>query len=201
MQKKRKGQRQKEKREKREGRERMGVMFSKWWHSFFHFDEFKAIIVGLNNAGKTTTLYKLLLDEVVATTPTVGGNVEEVVYKNLRFLMWDIGGQESLRSSWHTYYINTHVIILVVDSTDRERMNITKEELVKMLDHEHLKNALLLVFANKQDLKGAMTVAEISTALGLHNHKDHANHIQACCALTGEGLFQGMDWIVEKLPK
>jgi len=179
----------------------MGVLFSKLWHKLFHFDEFKAIIVGLNNAGKTTTLYKLLLDEVVVTTPTIGGNVEEVVYKNVRFLMWDIGGQESLRASWHTYYINTHAVIMVVDSTDRERMAITKQELHKMLTHEHLKNAVVLVVANKQDLKGAMTEAEVSDALGLSSIKDHQYHIQACCALTGEGLYKGMDWLTDKVKK
>jgi len=179
----------------------MGVLFTKLWHKLFHYDEFKVIIVGFNNAGKTTTLYKLLLDEVVVTTPTIGTNVEEVIYKNLRFLMWDLGGQESLRSSWHTYYINTHAIIMVIDSTDRERMILSREELAKMLNHEHLRNSILLVFANKQDLKNAMTVAEISDILGLHNHKNHTYHIQACCALTGEGLYQGMDWIVQQVKK
>ena len=50
--------------------------------------------------------------------------------------MWDIGGQESLRSVWNTYYTSTEFLIVVVDSTDRERLSITKEELYRMLDHE-----------------------------------------------------------------
>lgn len=50
-----------------------------------------------------------LLNEVVATNPTIGSNVEEFVYKNIRFLMWDLGGQEVLRASWNTYYLNTQV--------------------------------------------------------------------------------------------
>jgi len=70
---------------------------------------------------------------------------------------------------------------------------------VKMLNHENLKNAILLVFANKQDVKGALTVAEVSDGLGLHTVKDHNYHIQGCCALTGEGLYQGMDWIVTQV--
>ncbi|XP_010186153.1 PREDICTED: ADP-ribosylation factor-like protein 5B, partial [Mesitornis unicolor] len=67
----------------------------------------KVIIVGLDNAGKTTILYQFLMNEVVHTSPTIGSNVEEIVVKNTHFLMWDIGGQESLRSSWNTYYSNT----------------------------------------------------------------------------------------------
>ncbi|RXM98640.1 MAM and LDL-receptor class A domain-containing protein 2 [Acipenser ruthenus] len=81
------------------------------------------------------------MNEVVHTSPTIGSNVEEIVVKNTHFLMWDIGGQESLRSSWNTYYSNTEFIILVVDSTDRERLSITKEELYRMLAHELLFSA------------------------------------------------------------
>nr|XP_045726669.1 ADP-ribosylation factor-like protein 5B [Mirounga angustirostris] len=102
----------------------------------FLFVEHKVIIVGLDNAGKTTILYQFLMNEVVHTSPTIGSNVEEIVVKNTHFLMWDIGGQESLRSSWNTYYSNTEFIILVVDSIDRERLAITKEELYRMLAHE-----------------------------------------------------------------
>jgi len=174
----------------------MGLLMS-IWQSLFRYDEFKIIIVGLNNAGKTTTLYKLLLNEVVATAPTIGSNVEEIVYKNIKFVMWDIGGQEAVRASWNTYYVNTHAVILVVDSTDRGHLSTVKEELAKMLCHENLKTARILVFANKQDLKGAMSAAEISEGLSLHEIKDHDWHIQSCCALTGEGLYQGMDWIAQ----
>ncbi|EGW14056.1 Voltage-dependent L-type calcium channel subunit beta-4 [Cricetulus griseus] len=150
-------------------------------------NEHKVIIVGLDNAGKTTILYQFSMNEVVHTSPTIGSNVEEIVVNNTRFLMWDIGGQESLRSSWNTYYTNTEFVIVVVDSTDRERISVTREELYKMLAHEDLRKAGLLIFANKQDVKECMTVAEISQFLKLTSIKDHQWHIQACCALTGEG--------------
>ncbi|KAM8967147.1 ADP-ribosylation factor-like protein 5B [Pelodytes ibericus] len=155
----------------------------------------KVIIVGLDNAGKTTILYQFLMNEVVHTSPTIGSNVEEIVIKNTHFLMWDIGGQESLRSSWNTYYSNTEFIILVVDSTDIERLSITKEELYRMLAHEDLRKAAVLIFANKQDMKGCMTAADISKYLTLSSIKDHPWHIQSCCALTGEGLCQGLEWM------
>lgn len=167
----------------------------------FTNEEHKVIIVGLDNAGKTTILYQFLMNEVVHTSPTIGSNVEEVVWKNIHFLMWDIGGQESLRSSWSAYFAHTQFVILVVDSTDRERLSITREELYGMLAHEDLKRASLLIYANKQDVKGSMTAAEISHNLNLTSIKDHVWHIQACCALSGQGLYQGLEWIVSNLKK
>lgn len=176
----------------------MGILFTKLWRLFNH-QEHKVIIVGLDNAGKTTILYQFSMNEVVHTSPTIGSNVEEIVVNNTHFLMWDIGGQESLRSSWNTYYTNTEFVIVVVDSTDRERISVTKEELYRMLAHEDLRKAGLLIFANKQDVKGCMSVAEISQSLQLTSVKDHQWHIQACCALTGEGLCQGLEWMMSRL--
>jgi hypothetical protein len=63
----------------------MGVLFSRLWFALFPAKEYKIVMVGLDNAGKTTTLYKLHLGDVVSTQPTVGSNVEEVVFKNIRF--------------------------------------------------------------------------------------------------------------------
>ncbi|KYQ89640.1 ARF-like protein [Tieghemostelium lacteum] len=176
-------------------------IFAKIWNRVFNNAEYKVIIVGLNAAGKTTTLYKLLLDEVVSTTPTVGSNLEEFVYRNIRLLMWDLGGQDLLRSTWNQYYINTQAVILVIDSTDRARVGLIKEELFKMLAHENLKKSIILLYANKQDLKDAMTPTELTNLLALHTIKDHDYHIQACCALTGQGLEQGLDWLVSHINK
>lgn len=176
----------------------MGILFAKLW-SLFTNEEHKIVIVGLDNAGKTTILYQFLMNEVVHTSPTIGSNVEEIVWKNIHFIMWDIGGQESLRAAWNTYYSNTKFVILVIDSTDRERLSITKEELYKMLAHDDLNKATVLIFANKQDLKGSMSSAEISKQLNLTSIKSHRWQIQACCALTGEGLYQGLEWISSHL--
>lgn len=76
--------------------------------------EHKIVIVGLDNAGKTTILYQFLMNEVVHTSPTIGSNVEEVVWKNIHFIMWDLGGQQSLRAAWSTYYSNTEVMKRIV---------------------------------------------------------------------------------------
>ncbi|XP_006068602.1 putative ADP-ribosylation factor-like protein 5C isoform X4 [Bubalus bubalis] len=172
----------------------MGQLMAKLM-SIFWEREHKVIIVGLDNAGKTTILYQFLTNEVVHTRPTIGSNVEEIVLQKTHFLMWDIGGQESLRSTWNTYYSNTEFIILVIDSTDRDRLLTTREELYKMLAHEALRDASILIFANKQDMKDSMTIMEISQFLTLSAIKDHPWHIQGCCALTGEGLPAGLQWM------
>ncbi|XP_076327976.1 ADP-ribosylation factor-like protein 5B [Tachypleus tridentatus] len=176
----------------------MGILLAKLW-SLFGNEEHKIVIVGLDNAGKTTILYQFLMKEVVHTSPTIGSNVEEVVWKNVHFIMWDLGGQESLRAAWNTYYSHAEFLILVVDSTDRERLSVSKEELWKMLNHEDLNKTSVLVYANKQDLKGCMTPAEISDQLKLTSLKKHRWRIQACCALSGEGLYQGLEWIYHQL--
>eukprot|EP00052_Salpingoeca_macrocollata_P011863 m.91616 g.91616 ORF g.91616 m.91616 type:complete len:181 (-) comp18231_c0_seq1:47-589(-) len=178
----------------------MGMLLTKLWALWGH-EEHKLIIVGLDNAGKTSILYQFLLNEVVVTSPTIGSNVEEVVFKNMHFLMWDIGGQESLRSSWASYYTGAKALIVVIDSSDRERLGVLKEELYKMLAHEDLRGAHLLVFANKQDVKGAMNASEITKQLNLSSIKDHSWHIQGCCALSGEGLYNGMEWVTQQVNK
>ncbi|KAJ8251277.1 hypothetical protein GJAV_G00219350 [Gymnothorax javanicus] len=172
----------------------MGLLLAKLMTIFGDKDH-KVIIVGLDNAGKTTILYQFLMKEAVHTSPTIGSNVEEITLRKTRFLVWDIGGQESLRASWASYFCKTEIVILVVDSTDRERLTLTKDELHRMLAHEELQNASVLILANKQDMKDSMTAAEISQYLTLSSITGHSWHVQPCCALTGEGLPASLDWM------
>jgi ADP-ribosylation factor-like protein 1 len=107
-----------------------------------------------------------------------------------------LGGQTSIRPYWRCYYPNTDAIIFVVDSADSERMPVAKGELAAMLEEEDLKDAILLVFANKQDQKGAMNAQQISDALGLPEIRNRQWSIQETSALKGKGLFEGFDWLV-----
>lgn len=159
--------------------------------------EIRILILGLDGAGKTTILYKLQLGEVVKTKPTIGFNVETLKYKNIAINMWDLGGQTSIRPYWRCYYADTAAVIFVVDSTDKDRMSVAKKELHTMLKEEELSDSALLVFANKQDQPGAMTAAEVSKALGLAEMKDRSWSIVASSAIKGEGLTEGLDWLVD----
>lgn len=78
--------------------------------------------------------------------------METVEYKNIQFTVWDVGGQDKIRPLWRHYFQNTQGIIFVVDSNDRDRIVEAREELQRMLNEDELRDALLLVFANKQDL-------------------------------------------------
>jgi ADP-ribosylation factor-like protein 1 len=131
--------------------------------------------------------------------PTIGFNVEMVQHKNLNFNVWDLGGQTNIRPYWRCYYANTHAIIYVVDSCDRERLSLSRKELAAMLEEEELKSAIVLIFANKQDVKGAMTAAEVSTGLGLVHLKDRTWHIEKSSAINGEGLKEGLEWLSQAI--
>merc|ERR1712040_22577 len=147
----------------------MGLTFSKVFGKLFGKKEMRILMVGLDAAGKTTILYKLKLGEIVTTIPTIGFNVETVEYKNISFTVWDVGGQDKIRPLWRHYFQNTQGLIFVVDSNDRERIGEAAEELNKMLREEELKDVVVLVFANKQDLPNAMSASEVTDKLGLHN--------------------------------
>ncbi|PWA03669.1 hypothetical protein BB558_000176 [Smittium angustum] len=172
----------------------VGQLFTKLFNGLWGDQEVRILILGLDGAGKTTILYRLQMGEVVSTIPTIGFNVETVTYKNIKFQVWDLGGQTSIRPYWRCYYANTDAIIYVVDSADRDRIGISRDELVAMLDEEELQNSILLVFANKQDMEGAMSAAEISDSLGLTRLKNRQWAIYRTSALKGEGLTEGLDW-------
>ncbi|KAJ1650130.1 Arf GTPase arl1, partial [Dispira simplex] len=155
--------------------------------------EVRILILGLDGAGKTTILYRLQLGEVVSTIPTIGFNVETVTYKNVKFQVWDLGGQTSIRPYWRCYYANTDAIIYVVDSADRDRIGTSRDELISMLEEEELRDAILLVFANKQDQPNAMSPAEVSESLGLSRLRDRQWAIYKTSAVKGEGLNEGLD--------
>ena len=89
----------------------------------------------------------------------------------------------------------------MVDSNDRERAQEAKDELNRMLNEDELREAVLLVFANKQDLPNAMNAAELTDKLGLHNIKNRSWYIQSTCATSGDGLYEGLDWLSNELKK
>ncbi|KAF2122715.1 ADP-ribosylation factor family-domain-containing protein [Lophiotrema nucula] len=192
----------------------MGASISKMMNKIFGSKEMRLLMLGLDAAGKTTILYKLKLDQDVTTIPTVGFNVETVTYKNTKFNVWDVGGQDKIRPLWRHYFsgmlgvhdsvlstgrqasARTQGLIFVIDSNDRDRIDEARTELARIIQDREMKDALLLVFANKQDLQGAMRPKEVSDRLQLEKiAKDHVWKVEPSCATTGEGIFEGLAWL------
>ncbi|RZF32923.1 hypothetical protein LSTR_LSTR014921, partial [Laodelphax striatellus] len=127
-------------------------------------------------------------------------NVESVDYKSVRFNIWDIGGQPKLRPLWKHYYLNTQAVVFVIDSSDKERLPEALSELSKLMSEKELKDAALLILANKQDIAGAESIESITQQLALYKLCcGHSWNIQASDALSGDGLHDGLEWLSRQL--
>ncbi|XP_053162303.1 ADP-ribosylation factor-like protein 3 isoform X1 [Hemicordylus capensis] len=161
--------------------------------------EVRILLLGLDNAGKTTLLKQLASEDITHITPTQGFNIKSVQSQGFKLNVWDIGGQRKIRPYWRNYFENTDILIYVIDSADRKRFEETGQELAELLDEEKLSGVPVLLFANKQDLLTAAPASEIAEGLNLHTIRDRIWQIQSCSALTGEGVQDGMNWVCKNV--
>jgi len=180
----------------------MGNFFTKLF-DFFEGKKGKTILMlGLDNAGKTTLLYQFKLGEIISTIPTIGFNVEEIQYKNINFTVFDIGGQDIIRPLWRHYFNNCDALIYLVDSADHNRQEEARDELYGIIsDVDFPRSAPVLIFANKQDLPEALNASKLAEKLMLKQLKERRWYIQPCIATAGDGLISGMEWLREQLSK
>jgi small GTP-binding protein len=178
----------------------MGSTLSSWFKSLFGTIEARVLMLGFDAAGKTTIIYKLINNEKLETIPTLGFNVETVNYKSVSFTIWDICGQEKTRPLWRHYFSDTQALIYVVDSNDKERIEENHDQLHKILKDENLEDCKVLVLANKQDLPNAKSVDEIIEILKLYEIKQKWA-IFGSIAITGEGIYEGLEWLSENIIK
>ncbi|XP_031549996.1 ADP-ribosylation factor-like protein 6 [Actinia tenebrosa] len=169
----------------------------------FKKKEINVLCVGLDNSGKTTVINKLKPDKAQAQdiVPTIGFTVEKFTSQSLNFTVFDMSGQGRYRNLWEHYYKNAQAIIFVVDSSDKLRIVVAKDELDILLQHPEIRNKKIpiLFFANKMDLRDSLSSIKCSNLLGLENIKDKPWHICASNALTGEGLNEGVEWITDQI--
>ncbi|KAL0993857.1 hypothetical protein UPYG_G00114790 [Umbra pygmaea] len=150
--------------------------------------ELRIVLLGLDNAGKTTLLKQLSSEDVNTITPTQGFNIKSLTSHGMKLNVWDIGGQRKIRPFWKKYLENTDLLIYVIDSADKKRFEETGLELSELIGEENLIGVPVLIFANKQDLATASPASEIAEGLNLHTYRDRAWQIQACSATSGEGV-------------
>lgn len=166
--------------------------------------EAQILFLGLDNAGKSTLLYKLKHKACVKTVPTIGFNVEMMEArknsKNIALTVWDVGGQGAMRQHWMSYHQDTAAIVFVVDSSDRQRVAEARRELELTLRSEPLRGRPLIVLANKQDVDNALTVTEIKDRFHLKKLcPDRDWFVQPCSASTGFGVEEAFTRVVSMI--
>lgn len=161
--------------------------------------EVRILMLGLDNAGKTTILKKFNGEDIDTISPTLGFNIKTLEHNGFKLNIWDVGGQKSLRSYWRNYFESTDGLIWVVDSSDSWRLEDCKKELKSLLQEERLAGATLLVFANKQDLPGALRADEIRNILELETIQTHHWQILGCSAVSGAKLLDGINWLTQDI--
>lgn len=175
--------------------------FAKWLG--ISKEEANILVIGLDNSGKTTILNQLKSEDYrsMDIVPTIGFNVEKLQTKHLTITAFDMSGQGRYRTLWEQYYRDCQGIIFVVDSSDKIRMVVARDELESMVKHTDLKNKRvpILFFANKMDLRDAVSSVKVSSLMGLEEIHDKPWHICASNGLTGEGLHEGIEWLTEQL--
>ena len=159
----------------------------------------RLLMVGLDNAGKTSVVKRLNGEDTSTVSPTLGFSIKSISYRKYRLNIWDVGGQKSLRAYWRNYYEKTDGLVWVVDSADKFRLQDCKEELHNLLKEERLAGAALLILANKQDIDGALREKEIVQCLELGKLKKRHWHLCGCSGMTGEGLLGGFDWLISDI--
>ena len=121
------------------------------------------LFLGLDGVGKTTILYRLHLDQVVAAIPTIGFNVEKVTINNEKvYDVWDVGSRDKARPLWRHYYPNTHAFVYVIDGTDKERVEEALDGLIDYcLNVDETRNTVVMILVNKADKEGALSCEDI----------------------------------------
>ncbi|OUM67383.1 hypothetical protein PIROE2DRAFT_5128 [Piromyces sp. E2] len=159
--------------------------------------EVRILFLGLDNAGKTSILKRLADEDISEIRPTQGFNIKTVQKDGFKMNVWDIGGQKAIRPYWRNYFESTDILVYVIDSADRIRIEETGIEFNTLLEENKLAGVPVLVFANKQDLSTALPASEIAFGLNLHAIRDRQWQIQACSAKNGDGIQEGMEWALK----
>eukprot|EP00968_Pinguiococcus_pyrenoidosus_P000261 scaffold13_cov241-Pinguiococcus_pyrenoidosus.AAC.34 len=171
------------------------------------------LMLGVDSAGKTTTLeaLKSLFNHTASIPPnlippTIGLNLAKLRLPHCQVTIWDVGGQQKMRSIWQKYYQRAHGLIFVIDAADRSRFEEVARILRNVLGHEDLRHLPVLLLANKQDMEGAeaaddlrreFLAADVEEA-GSGEFEERPLRGQDVCALNGDGLEEGVRWLINE---
>ena len=159
----------------------------------------KILVLGLDNAGKTTLLNYLTHEENKNTTPTKGVNAKSIQCGGIKLNVYDLGGQKAIREYWQYYYEKVDALIYVVDASDEGRIAECNESFQTLLKDEKLKSVPVLAYGNKADLENCLGPDEIIEKLEMNDITGRDWSLYACSALKGTGVKDGIKWLLEKL--
>ncbi|KAM4047240.1 ADP-ribosylation factor-like protein 13B isoform 2-T2 [Anomaloglossus baeobatrachus] len=168
------------------------------------------VMVGLDNAGKTATVKGIQGESPQDVAPTVGFSKADIRQGRFDITMFDLGGGKQIRGIWKNYYAESYGVVFVIDSSDVDRMEETKETVAEVLRHPRIAGKPVLVLANKQDQEGAMAEADIIEFLSLEklvNDNKCLCQIEPCSAVLGYGkkidshIRKGLNWLLEVIAK
>ncbi|KAK0252204.1 ADP-ribosylation factor protein 3 [Friedmanniomyces endolithicus] len=192
-------------------------------------EEYSILLLGLDNAGKTTLLEQIKAiyspdhHPKLQTVPTVGQNVSLINLPNCYLRIWDVGGQHSLRGLWQSYYSSAHAIVFVIDSTDigdadiqslvdgsgirdeEGRLGECKLVLEDVLQNQETEGVPVLVLANKQDREDCVEVVRIKEGLvrkvfeGEKGASVRDSRVLPLSALTGTGVKEAIEWVQSRV--
>eukprot|EP01004_Peranema_trichophorum_P009467 NODE_8215_length_699_cov_55.515625_g7593_i0.p1 GENE.NODE_8215_length_699_cov_55.515625_g7593_i0~~NODE_8215_length_699_cov_55.515625_g7593_i0.p1 ORF type:complete len:179 (-),score=9.09 NODE_8215_length_699_cov_55.515625_g7593_i0:112-648(-) len=174
----------------------MGALATKL-RELFAKRKIELCLVGLENSGKTTLLNILSTGYPVETLPTVGLNVKMVKKEGVAMKVWDLGGQERFRAEWGRYTQGCDVIIYVIDSSDFDRIQLSRKELHKLLEDKNLANLPILIALNKIDLEPHMSKEEVIRDLNLDYVTDNPWIVVPISALRQINIGEVIDWLVK----
>ncbi|KAK8964875.1 ADP-ribosylation factor 3 [Platanthera guangdongensis] len=186
----------------------MFSLFYGLWKYVFSKIEFHVLILGVHKAGKTSLLEKLKAiylnseglppDRIV---PTVGLNIGRIEVSNAKLVLWDLGGQVGLRTIWEKYYEEAHAIVYMIDASCPSSFEDSKSALEKVLRHDDLRGAPLLILANKQDLPDAVSSEELARYLDLKELGERLYLFEAVSAHDGMGIKYAIEWLVDAMER
>ncbi|CAG5933144.1 unnamed protein product [Menidia menidia] len=168
------------------------------------------VMVGLDNAGKTATVRGIQGDNPQDVAPTVGFSKVDLKQGKFEVTIFDLGGGKRIRGIWKNYYSESHGVVFVVDSSDVQRIQETRETMAEVLQHPRIAGKPVLVLANKQDQEGALAEADIIENLSLEklvNENKCLCQIEPCSAVLGYGkkidksIKKGLNWLLNNIAK
>ena len=160
------------------------------------------LMLGLDAAGKTTLLYQMDLGNRKLCQSGVGFELKLVETENMSIISWDLGGYDKSPYRLIRFVEKTDFLVYVVDANDEGRIREARKSLLQLLNcNPDLSMRLLLVFGNKQDLPNALSSQELEDRLELVKLKREGwtYHVQSCCALTKQGVLDGLLWMHNEL--